>query len=383
VYVTSGATLTIQPGTIIKGDKTTKGTLVIERGGKINAIGTAAKPIVFTSNQPKGQRTYGDWGGVVICGKAKINNSAGEATIEGGLRSKYGGTDDNDNSGTLKYVRIEFPGIPFVQDQEINGLTMGGVGKGTTIEYIQVSYCGDDSYEWFGGNVNCKYLIAHRGWDDEFDTDLGFSGKVQFAIAVRDAAQADVSGSNGFESDNDGTGSTLTPQTKPIFSNVTIIGPKFTTATTVHSNYKRSMHIRRNSSLCVYNSVFSGYPTGLILDGGATQGNATAGSLQIKNTILAGMGSFFAAQFDRDYFFGSGLGNDTLATNDLLGLTNAFSLTNPKFIPSTSSPLRNKASFTGDNISDPFFTQVTFIGAMGDTDWTAGWANWDPNNTEY
>jgi len=149
VYVESGATLTIEPGTIIKGDKATKATLIVKPGGKLIAEGTKTKPIVFTSNQTKGSRNYGDWGGVVLLGKAKVNKTP--ATIEGENITQFGGTDDNDSSGILKYVRIEYSGIAFETDKEINGLTMGGVGKGTVLEYIQVSYNGDDGFEWFGG----------------------------------------------------------------------------------------------------------------------------------------------------------------------------------------------------------------------------------------
>ena len=139
VYVTDGAILNIEPGTVIKGDKDTKGTLVVERGGQINAQGTKEKPIVFTSNQPAGSRSYGDWGGIVICGRAAVNSTSGTATIEGGIRSEYGGGSNpvnDDNSGVLSYVRIEFCGIEYATDNEINGLTLGGVGSGTTLNQI-------------------------------------------------------------------------------------------------------------------------------------------------------------------------------------------------------------------------------------------------------
>ena len=231
IYVEDGATLTIEPGTIIKGtdisyDGSTHSTgssLVILRGAKIMAEGTREQPIVFTSNMPKGQRQPADWGGIIICGKAR--NNMGEMDIEGGVTAPHGGTDDNDNSGVMRYVRIEFGGYPFAADTEINGLTMGSVGRGTTLEYIQVSYCGDDSFEWFGGSVDAKYLIAYHGWDDDFDTDNGFSGRIQFALGVRDPKIADISNSNGFESDNNNPGNANEPFTTAVFSNVTIIGP--------------------------------------------------------------------------------------------------------------------------------------------------------------
>ena len=172
MYVEDGATLTIEPGTIIKGEKSSKGSLIVKRGGKIIANGTVDKPIVFTSNQAKGSRAAGDWGGLVLLGKAPVNKTP--AVIEGENLTQFGGTDAADNSGSLKYVRIEFAGIAFETDKEINGLTFGGVGSGTTIDYVQVSHSGDDSYEWFGGTVNAKHLIAFRGLDDDFDTDNRF-----------------------------------------------------------------------------------------------------------------------------------------------------------------------------------------------------------------
>ncbi len=350
VYVKNGATLTIQAGTVIRGDKTTKGTLIIERGGKINAVGTSTNPIVFTSNVAAGSRDYGDWGGIVLCGKAPINVAGGEALIEGGPTSYYGGGANpvsTDTSGVMKYVRIEFPGVPLQPNQEINGLTLGGVGSGTTIENIQVSYSGDDSYEFFGGNVNVKNLIALRGWDDDFDTDFGYSGKLQFLVVLRDPAIGDVSGSNGFESDNDGSGSANTPITHPIFSNVSIFGPKATSLTSINSNYKRAMHIRRNSKLSIYNSVFAGYPTGLYIDGASTQTNAVNNELQIENCILAGMGTYFdvpsggttwtSASAARAWFMSPTRNNDTLALNSDLMIVDPFNLTAPNFLPSSSN----------------------------------------------
>src|SRR5574343_224854 len=212
VYVDSNATLTIQPGTVIRGVKATKGSLIITRGGKLIADGTKKLPIVFTSDEAPGTRTYGDWGGLIVLGAAPINPVGGQAVIEGGVNNangdgQYGGTNANDNSGIIRYVRIEYAGIPFSANNEINGLTLGGVGNKTVIEYIMVAFSGDDSYEWFGGTVNAKHLIAYKGVDDDFDTDFGYQGNVQFGLVVRDKDVADQAGdSNGFESDNDNTG---------------------------------------------------------------------------------------------------------------------------------------------------------------------------------
>ena len=344
VYVDAGVTLTIQPGTIIRGDKTNKGTLIIERGAKLMAIGTAAQPIVFTSNQAAGSRDRGDWGGLILCGYATINQAGGTAVIEGGVGAVYGGgsTPNNaDNSGTLKYVRCEFPGVPFAPDNEINGITFGGVGNGTTVDYIQVSYSGDDSYEWFGGTVNCKHLVAVRGLDDEFDTDNGFGGKLQFVVGLRDPNIADISGSNGFESDNYATGSGNLPLTHPIFCNVSMFGPLVTPATPFNVNFKRSMHIRRNSTLCVYNSVFAGWPVGLYIDGNTTQANANNNVLQIENCIMAGMTANFAvpsgqtwsATDEQNWFLAPNRHNSVLANNTDLSLVDPFNLANPNFTP--------------------------------------------------
>jgi hypothetical protein len=392
-YVIDGAVLTIAPGTIIKGDKLTIGALIVERGGKIIADGTAANPIIFTSNAPVGFRNRGDWGGLVLCGKAPVNN--GDPQIEGGPRSHYGGTDANDNSGVLRYVRIEYGGYPLQPDKEINGLTMAGVGAGTTIDYIMVSFANDDSFEWFGGTVNAKHLIAYRGLDDDFDTDNGFQGKLQFLFAIRDKNVADVSGSNSFESDNDATGSTNIPITKPIFCNVTVIGPRKDASTSnISANYKNALHLRRNTQTCTYNSVFAGYLGGLLLDGTLAQSSAVNGVLQIRNTILSGTTSantFFSvpsnSTMTKDslthWYLTPGFANDTIVNNADLKLTNAFNLDKPNAVPMAGSPLLGTADFTNVNLQHSFFTAETFIGAFGATDWTSGWAVWDPQNLPY
>jgi hypothetical protein len=393
VYVVDGGVLTIAPGTVVKGDKASIGTLIIERGAKLIADGTSDKPIVFTSNAPVGYRNRGDWGGVVLCGKAPVN--ATDPQIEGGPRSHYGGTDPNDNSGILRYVRIEYAGYPLQPDKEINGLTFGGVGNGTTIDYILVSFANDDSFEWFGGTVNCKHLIAFRGLDDDFDTDNGFSGKLQFLMAVRDKNVADVSGSNGFESDNDANGSTNVPVTHPVFCNVTLIGPrKDATVSNINANYKYAMHLRRNTELCVYNSVFAGHMTGLMLDGTLAQTNAVTGLLQVRNNIIAGVsandkyfavpsGSTMTVDSLAGWYLTPSFMNDTLHNNSALLLTDAFNLDSPNLMPLSASPVFGKQDFTYANLQDSFFTQVDYIGAFGTADWTTGWALWNPQNESY
>jgi hypothetical protein len=388
VYVQAPATLTIEAGTVIKGDKDSKGTLVIERGAKINAEGTAQKPIVFTSGQPAGSRGYGDWGGLVILGKS-TENQPGSPIIEGKVDRPFGGSDAEDNSGVLKYVRIEFAGIALETNNEINGLTLGAVGSKTTIDHIQISYSGDDAFEWFGGTVNAKYLVAYKSWDDDFDTDFGFSGKVQYGLVVRDPNIADVSKSNGFESDNDGQGSAATPQTSGIFANVSVFGPLATPSAAINSQYGSAAHLRRNTALSVYNSLFSGYKTGLLIDGTAMDANMQGSTFKFSNNIIAGLNSAdtvkvagsASADITKTWFTAGN--NRVIADNSVLSISNAFAQTGtPGFIPAANSPLMNGAYLNLSTLSS-FFENTNYIGAFSTSDWTAGWTNWDPQNTQY
>ena len=397
VYVKSGATLTIEAGSVIKGISVATGeraaSLIIEPGAKIIAEGTVDKPIVFTSDKEPGKRVTGDWGGLIICGNARVNRT-NQPTIEGGPGTHYGNTTSDEfngeSSGKLKYVRIEFAGYPLEPDKEINGLTFGGVGSGTEVEFVQVSYSNDDSYEWFGGTVNAKHLIAYKGWDDDFDTDYGYTGKLQFLLSVRDKDIADTSDSNGFESDNDGDGSTNTPFTKPVFSNVTLIGPFYgkvsdrtqaeveaKTADAANGakggKYQAAMHLRRNSSLNVYNSVFTGWPYGLRATDKKGQAND---GIAIENVIFAGMWkNFYEDEKVSENFFNRA-GNNTVLENtrQIIAKDGDYS--------SVVADAVKGADFS--KLADSFFEKVTYKGAFdGTNDWTEGWTNWDPQNTVY
>lgn len=395
VYIQAPAKLTIPAGTIIKGDKFTKGTLIIERGAKIFAAGESNNPIVFTSNQPVGQRSYGDWGGVIILGNAQ-ENQPGTPIIEGGVDRPFGGNDDTDNSGVFKYVRIEFPGIAFQPNNEINGLTLGSVGNGTEIHHVQVSFSGDDSFEWFGGTVNVKNLIAFRGWDDDFDADFGYRGQVQYGLAIRDKNIADVSGSNGFEVDNDATGTNNAPFTAPVFSNITIFGPLTTTAdNSFNTDYKRGAHLRRNSAASIFNSIIMGYPdAGLFIDGTGSASKAVNGDLVIQNTILAGHKTKFKGN-ETPLVDGTAVENWYLTpvfnnvvfneNTEITGLTvfSQLNLTAPILLPANNSVVLTGASFIHPKVNNNFFDQVAFRGAFGQEDWTIGWTNFDPQNTVY
>lgn len=292
VYVKNNATLTIAPGTIIRGDKLTQGTLIITRGAKIIADGTATNPIVFTSNEAVGARNEGDWGGLVLLGLAKNNQPGGVAFIEGIVPttdSQFGGNFDNDNSGILRYVRVEFAGIALEPNKEINGITFGSVGSGTIVDYVQVTLSGDDSFEWFGGTVNAKHLIAYRGLDDDFDCDFGYRGKVQFALSIRDKDISDAPGdSNAFECDNDATGSAAQPKTRPVFSNVTLVGPRGngTIALPAGEKFEKAFRLRRNSAVSVLNSLVTGWEKGLSIEGAPVVANLNGDTMVFVNNIL-------------------------------------------------------------------------------------------------
>lgn len=399
VYVKAGGVLNIAPGTVIKGDKNTPGSaLIITRGAQIYAIGESTRPIVFTSSETPGNRAMGDWGGLVIAGNARINVPGGIGTFEGGNLAnpdgtvsdgQYGGLNDLDNSGELRYVRIEYAGFAYAPNSELNSLTMGGVGSGTKISYVQCSHGLDDHFEWFGGKVDAKYLISFRGNDDDFDTDFGYSGKVQFGVCLRDTAIADaVSGSMAFESDNDGAGSANGPKTRPVFSNMTLIGPRFTPTTTFDANHRRAAHIRRNSELSAFNSIFMGWPTGIKIDGDSCQRNADSARIRIKNSVVAGCplsldSTATTTSWGISNWYNQAANANTIyAANTDVQLSNPFNYYNPDFRPAAGSPMLSGASFT-DAFLATGFTTVAFRGAFGTENWTAGWSNFRPDTVSY
>lgn len=393
VYITDGNTLTIAPGSVVVSDITEKGALIFERGAKLIADGKVSDPIIFTSGKAIGQRTPGDWGGIILCGKAPTNRPQDPApTIEGGVGRKYGGTDPNDESGILRYVRIEFAGIAAEPGSEINGLTMGGVGSGTIIENVQVSFGNDDAYEFFGGTVNCKNLIAFATADDDFDFDFGYTGKIQYGIACRKPDFVDGGDAgNGIECDNDGTGTTATPFTKPQMSNFTIVGANNATGTAANHNFGNRW--RRATQFVLRNSIIMGWPKG----GLSFESAATAKAYYVdrfsefRNNLLH---SNDAANIYRNDATALTIvtpaqmrtraeseGCVTLATADAAMLNAPFYSTTPNFLPKTGSPALAGASFTGLNA---YFVATTFIGSMGTSDWTTGgWTNWDPQNKAY
>lgn len=407
VYVDAGARLRIPAGTIIKGDKQTMAALIVEPGGYVEMKGTKESPIVMTSAQPAGQRRPGDWGGLIICGKAR--NNQGTQQIEGGPTTIHGGDDDNDNSGIYQYIRVEFAGYPFDTDKEINGITFGSVGRNTTVDHLQVSYSNDDSYEWFGGTVNCKYLVAYKGWDDEFDTDNGFSGTVQYGLSIRDPRIADTSQSNGFESDNNASGAETMPFTTATFKNITFIGPRtaknsdftntagYITAGNMFPDngsklglFQAAMQIRRSSKLNAENVLAVGYPVGLIVDGekGNTVQYAKDSKFSLKHIIFAGMG---VVGTDKNKEYNDYLYDYATGTEDRTKVSYSHTF----FLSEPTNREMNEADL---NLADPKGTGQNYcpsetltddnggyIGAFRDIndDWLDGWTNFDPQNTPY
>jgi hypothetical protein len=409
--------LTIEPGTVIIGDRATKGTLIIQRGSQIIAEGTADKPIVFTSERSVGEKEPGDWGGLVICGNGVINVPGGVNELEGKYGAFYGGTNNAESSGSLKYVRVEYAGIPINPNEEVNSFTFGGVGSGTKIEYLQASFGLDDSFEWFGGAVNGKYLVAYKGLDDDFDTDFGYSGYNQYVIGIRGTTQADQSGSNGFESDNAGASASATslPKTKAIFANVSLIGAKANKETSISTLFQNGAQIRRNSALSLYNTFITGYPNGIYIDNQApgSVANAEKGELVLNNVILAGVDGWGTNNWgagaatnpkgvpvsDKEQnaaatdikiggvspteWFKTQAGNKILSTFANTGVSSTLWQTGRPTFTLTSG---TSESLIGINLPaslPSFFDKTDFVGAFKNTDWTASWAEFNPQSKDY
>lgn len=392
VYVKNNATLTIEAGTVVKGglapDNSNATALIIDKTGKIIAIGTPTQPIIFTSAKPAGQREFGDWGGIVFFGEAptnKINPQYENGVVPG----TYGGNNPTHNQGTIKYARIEFAGYPFEANRELNSLTMCGVGSGTTLSYIQCSYNNDDAFEWFGGTVNVDHIIAFRTNDDDFDVDFGYSGKVQFGVSLSDSSIADVSTKNGFEIDNDANGSTEGPLSSAVFSNMTLVGAyktkTFNDQTGLHG---RAAHIRRNSSVSIFNSAFIGWKEGTRMDGSNTLNKYLNDSAALANNVYAGnLTQFTVAGGADNTAFTTYMANPANMNRQLnevadAMLQDAYNYSAPNFNPSAGSPLLTGAGFVNAKLTG--FTPTTYVGAFGQNDtWAQGWTEFNPVNANY
>ena len=360
VYVTNNATLTIEPGTIIRGDKNSRAVLIICKGSKISALGTEAEPIVFTSNQAKADRNPGDWGGIMILGSSTINNINGTSIAEGIANPKlgaYGGTDQEDDSGVMRYVRIEFPGFKYVNNEkEHNGLTMCGAGGKTKIEFIQISFSKDDSFEWFGGTNNCNNLISFKAQDDDFDVTNGYSGTLQFGIAVRNLSFKESTGSSCIESDSYNKGEEATYNgnllTKCVISNFTMISPlptKEQILTNVVQN-KYAVSIRSNAQIWVYNSLMIGFQYGFYVAGSESESYLEDNSIKLKNNFVIGAIQPIKAEVEtkidlNSWFVRKEFTNTFFKIYDKSIIKDPFNQTIPVLVPVAGSFLYKSAAF--------------------------------------
>jgi hypothetical protein len=375
VFFERGADLTIPAGTRIVGEFATLGTLVISKGARIFANGTAANPIVMTSDQPPGQRSSANWGGLIINGQAPLNVPGGVALGEGDT-GEYGGDDPNDNSGVLRYLRVEWAGIEFSPENELNGIAFQGVGRGTTVDYIQVKYNEDDGVEFFGGTVDAKHLVLTAEGDDTLDWTQGWTGRVQFVIGHQNGAKAD----NGIEADNNANNHDLTPRSAPVIFNMTMLGDPDSNE---GGESDDGIEIRVGSAATLRNFIVMGFKeNGIDVTDNSTVAQANSGALSLRNGIffqnglLAGTATFDSTSRG----IPSIVSEPTVLVADP-GLVDPFNLVNPNFRPaSTASLAMTHAPAVPPN--DGFFEIAPFIGALSSDpalDWTQGWTDYTPN----
>lgn len=386
-----GAVLTIEPGTTIAGERGS--ALVVTRSGQLIAEGTAAAPIVFTANYPEGMRGIGNnnWGGVLLNGKAAINVTGGDNKAEGLAdepRNRYGGgaTPDNAHScGKLRYVRIEFAGQPLSANDELNGLTLNACGTGTVVDYVQVHRGIDDGVELFGGSVNLKHLVITGSDDDGLDWDQGWTGKAQFLVVQ----QLPGRGNHGIEADSNRASQDAMPRSSPTLVNVTLIG-RAPDSSDPGEGRSRGMSFRVGTAGSVTNAIITNFNDwAMFVDGSNSQARWTDGSLVVKSSIFfknpmaafqnvrpsnLADGGVVADNFDEEMaLLTPSLSNRQVGP--LLPLATA--LTQPVFRPLMDSPaLMGGAPPPADGFFD---TSATFVGAVGATDWTAGWTAYPEN----
>lgn len=379
VHVKEGKTITIQEGVTVKHDPNEPATayLLIEPGAKIMAQGTATSPIVFTSGAaaPKEQ----DWGGIIVCGKAPVNGEGGRVSSEMGAGVTYGGAIDNDNSGVLKYIRVEFTGKKQTADKEHNGFTFEGVGSGTLVENLAVYRGGDDAFEWFGGTVNVKYLFAYGAQDDTFDWTFGWSGKAQFLVGVQGDGVAD----RGIEADNSNKNNAANPFSNPTISNVTLVGSTVaktgddpTTATDAGKTI--GLKLREGTKGKLHNFVVYNFNNGVDVEHDGTLANVADASLVIKNSDISNVNPWVFKHTTptggtRPPFTGTNPFIDAVYSNIVTA-----SATKPAYI--TGVFVGTSATGAVDPTTlNSFFTAANYKGAVQvGADWTnAAWVRTD------
>ncbi len=374
VFVNEGATLNIAAGTRIIGEAGSVGTLVVLRGGRLNAIGTRTAPIVFTSDQAVGNRARGDWGGIILNGRAPVNLEGGEGAGEGDT-GVYGGNNPNDTSGSMRYVRVEFAGTEFSPDNELNGIAFQGVGRGGSYEFIQVHMNRDDAFEWFGGTADIKYAIASNAADDSFDWTFGWSGRAQFLAVTQRSDDAD----QGIEADNNEFNNNLLPRSNPTIYNLTLCGDPDRNE---GGESVRAANIRRGTGVTLRNFLVTGFKTtGIQFDGAATIDQVNNGTSQVGSGVIWGIPT--PAHSSIAPFIASGRFPNvrTSATDAEVGLSAAGGCAvheNPNFQPSGVATLAGGQMAPIQPPNDGFFEAVTFIGAVPPApadNWMTGWTS--------
>jgi hypothetical protein len=386
IYVTNGAVLNIASGAQIRFDKSTPNSaLIITRGSKIYANGSATRPIIFTSNQAPGQRAAGDWAGVFILGNAGYNAPGGIGNLNAfpvSANTEFGGGNapfDDDSSGIFQFVRIEFAGSTLTPSSRNDGLTLAAVGRGTVVDHVQVSFSNNDGFKWMGGAVNCRYLVSYKNADDNWDVSFGYHGAVQYGLGLRDPliftdAVSEIAA--GSESSNDSTGSSLTPLTSPVFCNFTDIGPlRGNNAAVVSSAYNQGVKYFRNSRLRMVNSIVMDYPAGVGIFGtqavDAATGNfisstpnSSPGNLVFKNNLVAGSNSNKVLDTDISWdmpkWFGQSR-NDSLLTTDTI-LILPYATGNNNSYTGDYRPTVNSAALKNYNWNDSSFYYIDSTG---------------------
>jgi hypothetical protein len=372
-FVDSGVTLTIEAGATIEAlpddGNGLAPCLVIKRGAKIMAEGTVTNPITFTSYLPEELQGRGSWGGLILLGKAPINKSGGEAFVEGLVGVPYGGTDPEDNSGVLKYVRVWYGGRSIGQDNEINGVTLAGIGRGTTIEHCEVAFNLDDGFECFGGTVDLKYCSVLFVGDDAFDTDLGYQGRGQYLFALI----GDEEGNRGFEMDNDGSDMDKSPRSQPKFSNVTLIGAG---DTSVVADNDQVVRLREGTGGDFRNFI--------IIDGKDVGVRVTDQPTLDIVVTTPGTDENYLYFSENNIVYNCKGGQFKTVTDwtaldvdpGLFIMGREESDTTMIVLPSAGGPAFQNVDAV---ISDDFFETVTFKGAFGSVNWLEGWSWLDEN----
>jgi len=374
VFFDEPARLTIAPGTWIIGELATRGTLVISQGAQIYAEGTAEAPIVMTSDQPIGERARGDWGGLILNGRAPINLPGGIGFGEGDT-GPYGGDNPDDNSGVLKYVRVEFAGIEFSPDNELNGIGFQGVGRGTVVDHVQVIFNKDDGVEFFGGTVDAKHVVLVGNGDDNIDWTFGWQGRLQFGIIQQRGDDAD----NGIEADNNGNNNDLLPRSAPQIYNVTFVGDP---GTAFGPESTDGMRLREGTAGIIRNAVVVGFKSEAIdVRNDSTIAQIGLGTLQVTHSIAfdnkAGSGGDPSQARNAA---GAALWDPVGNLNSTMDpmLVDPYNQGAPIFRPMAGSPALTLAPAIPPN--DGFFEIALFRGALDAdplNDWTLGWTNYE------